>query len=645
MNNEKPKTTEKSTTAEASVQPKDATSRHRTKSKMVQNVLLIWLDSNIDESSADCHNTTKQLRRAVHTINVYTDDQKCIEFLKTIGNEKACMIISGSLGRHVVPQVHDMCQVDSIFIFCSNQKFHEQWAREWPKIKGVFIEIEPICEALKKAAQQCEQNSMAISIMVTSGDVSQQKLNQLEPSFMYTQILKEILLSIKFEQQHINEFVQYCRDALVDNECELKNVKKFTRQYHNQTPIWWYTYQCFLYTMLNRALRLMDADMIIRMGFFISDLHRHIEQLHQEQFPNHDPGKSFTVYRGLGLCKADFEQLSKTKGELLSFNNFLSTSKQRNVSLRFAECALTNTEMVGVLFVMTIDPTQSNTPFASITGVSYFEDREDEVLFSMHTVFRIGEITPMDGNSRLFQVKLTLTNDNDKDLRILTDRIREETFPNSTGWFRLGLVLLKMGEFCKAQQIYEILLGQTTNEYERGRIYDLLGQVHYKKEDYQEAITFFENSLKILKERFPSNHPNLAISYSNIGLVYDNMGNYSKALAYYEKNLEINKQSLPSNHCSLASSYNNIGAMYHCMGDYPKALSSYEDALAIRQRSLPPNHPDLALSYYNIGLLYEATGNYSKAHSFYQRAVDIGQQSLLPNHPDLRDYRKKLEKM
>ena len=62
-------------------------------------------------------------------------------------------------------------------------------------------------------------------------------------------------------------------------------------------------------------------------------------------------------------------------------------------------------EMMGVLFVMTIDPTQSNTPFASITGVSYFEEKEDEVLFSMHTVFRIGEITPMGGTNRLFQVK------------------------------------------------------------------------------------------------------------------------------------------------------------------------------------------------------------------------------------------------
>ena len=36
-------------------------------------------------------------------------------------------------------------------------------------------------------------------------------------SFMYTQILKEILLTIDFEQEHINEFLTYCREQFVGN--------------------------------------------------------------------------------------------------------------------------------------------------------------------------------------------------------------------------------------------------------------------------------------------------------------------------------------------------------------------------------------------------------------------------------------------
>jgi hypothetical protein len=72
---------------------------------------------------------------------------------------------------------------------------------------------------------------------------------------------------------------------------------------------------------------------------------------------------------------------------------------------------------------MTVDPSQSATPFASITELSDFKDEEDEVLFSIHSVFRIHDIKSMGEDNRLCQVELTLANDNDRDLCALTNRI------------------------------------------------------------------------------------------------------------------------------------------------------------------------------------------------------------------------------
>ena len=266
---------------------KGARARRRADIKMVQNVLLIWLDNNIDDKKEDCRNTVTQLRRVVNDATTFTDGEECIEFIEDINDNKVCMIISGSLGQHIVPRVHNMSQVDSIFIFCGNKKYHEQWAKEWSKIKGVFTEIAPICEALKQASQQCEQNAISISFVPTSGDGANKNLDRLDPMFMYTQIMKEILLIIKFEPQHFKEFIDYCRDIFEGNKEELVNVNKFERKYRDETPIWWYTYECFLYPMLNRALRMSDVDIIIKMGFFIGDLHRHIEELHKEQFGGH----------------------------------------------------------------------------------------------------------------------------------------------------------------------------------------------------------------------------------------------------------------------------------------------------------------------------------------------------------------------
>ena len=49
---------------------------------------------------------------------------------------------------------------------------------------------------------------------------------------------------------------------------------------------------------------------------------------------------------------------------------------------------------------------------------------ENEVLFSMQTIFRIDNIHPMDWSDRIHEVNLTLTNSDDNNLNASTDQIR-----------------------------------------------------------------------------------------------------------------------------------------------------------------------------------------------------------------------------
>ena len=356
--------------------------RGRITVQMVQNVLLIWLDGNVDENNSDCRNTITQLRRSMNTINIFTDSEECLQFLKDMQDEKSCMIISGALGQQIVPRIHDLAQVDTIFIFCGNKKYHEQWAKNWSKIKGVFTEITPICEALKTTAKQCEQDAISMSFMATSGGASQQEAGStgsivyVHPNYqrnspdhqIRTQThpgVYQILSRCLRRQSGRNE--QYSRSS---------NGSTATKHPSGGTPVNVFCTPCSIvpygYWM---------EDIIVQMGFFISDLHRHIVQLHQEQFGGASSNTTFKVYRGQGMLVTEFEKLQQTKGGLLSFNNFLSTSKKREVSMDFAQRGSTNSDMVGILFVMTIDPAQSTTPFASINDVSYFGEEEDEVLF------------------------------------------------------------------------------------------------------------------------------------------------------------------------------------------------------------------------------------------------------------------------
>ena len=105
----------------------------------------------------------------------------------------------------------------------------------------------------------------------------------------------------------------------------------------------------------------------------------------------------------------------------MSFNNFLSTSLDREVSLAFAESNHDNPDLIGVLFEITIEPTISCTSYANVRDTSAYQT-EEEILFSMHSVFRIGQINRIDGNDRPWQVKLALTSDSDPELLTLTSK-------------------------------------------------------------------------------------------------------------------------------------------------------------------------------------------------------------------------------
>ncbi|CAF1158498.1 unnamed protein product [Adineta steineri] len=530
-----------------------------------------------------------------------------------------------------------MPQLDAIYIFADNRSRYQEWTQNWTKIKGVHTNIKYICEALQSAVKQCDQDSIAISFHSVDEMASLENLNQLEPTFMYTQIFKEILLDMKHDEQAIKQFIAYCRNnnRLSPNNINSlspKNTDRFEREYHPQLAIRWYTSPTNICSMLNYALRTLDADTIITMGFFMCHLHQQIQQLYEKKVNSYEK-RSFLVYRGQGLIKTDFEKLQKAKGGLISFNNFLSTSSDREVSLDYAQCASINPDMVGILFIMSIDPCIKSTPFAFINDVSDYNE-EQEILFSMHTVFRVGEIEKMDNENELYQVKLQLTSDDDQQLRVLTDRIREET-GGGNGWEALGNLLLTIGQFNKAEELYNVLLEQTSDENEKALYYHQLGYVKDDQGDYKKAIRYYEQALEIYQKALPSNHRHLATLFNNIGSVYYQMGEYSKALSFYEQALEIDQETLPPNLPNLATSYSRIGSVYDNMGEYLKALSYHEKALEIYQNALPSNHPHLATSYCCIGNVYESMGEYSKALSFHDKAFEIYQKALPSNHPSL----------
>lgn len=378
---------------------------------------LIWLDASIKQKNDSySFEIIAQFRRLSPRVQPFNNHRQCLELIKSIENEKVCLVVSGALGQVMVSQVHDLEQIQAIVIFCADKETHEPWAKQWPKILGVFTDIDSICQMPPPRTESCSSSN-----------------NQLDRSFVYTEILKDILLSIDFND---------------------KTIQSLEEKYHDRTAIDWYTSKDSLRAMLDRALKTMELDPMLKLGFFIKDLHHQIK----EQSDHHLLTEPFTVYYGQNVSANEFEEIRKNLHGFLSFNHFLLTTKNQKT----AQQLLAEKNSIRIMFEMLINPSKVTTPFVLL--------KDEQILFSTHTLFRIDEVKSPDKTQHFFQVKLALTDARDKELSVLGDELRGEIDSQSNGWIRLGCFLIKLAKFEQAQPIVEELLSQNLTTTEKASI-------------------------------------------------------------------------------------------------------------------------------------------------------------------------------
>ena len=98
---------------------------------------LVWLDKSVN-ASKDNRLVQEQIRSSVEHLKTFDQIESCLNFLQHDGKEKRIiLIVSGQYGREIVPQIHQLKQIFCIYVYCSNQEKHKQWASQYSKV--IFI--------------------------------------------------------------------------------------------------------------------------------------------------------------------------------------------------------------------------------------------------------------------------------------------------------------------------------------------------------------------------------------------------------------------------------------------------------------------------------------------------------------------------
>ncbi|CAF0971181.1 unnamed protein product [Didymodactylos carnosus] len=599
-----------------------------------EDITLIWLDQNIDDSndSQDTQTTFKQLNNYVQ---FYTDPLLCIDYIRTIKDELIFLVVSGSLSKQILPHICCLPSVHSIFIFCINRNDYLFLQNDYPKIVDIFIDQESLFKSVRNTLHRVSKQTVAFSLFDQKNQKSIRDLSKDSASFLWYQLLIDILKQMPHTEQAKQEMLDKCSDYYRTNSCFLEKIELFRSTYTCDRAIEWFTEDSFVYRLLNKALRTEDVDLLYLFRYFIIDLCNQLELVNRIiQNATTTREEILTLYRGQQISTQEFQKLNEGVGILISTNGFFSTTRDINVALDFVAGTFDTDELKVILFEIKVDCRLKNVTFGDINKYSKMKC-EQEVLFSLGAVFKIDEVQ-YDTNLQLFKIKMTATDDGSKGAEEYLNYVRRQ-LDNYTPTILFGRLLWnEMGQLMKAEKYFHTLLKTLPNDHEDlSAVYNQLGNVYYRKGEVDLAL---ENSLRAFELRqklLPSDHPHLAGSLNNLGGIYLLKGDLGKAMTCCTQVLVMNEKNYPNDHVCKTNTLATIGLIYKAERQYDAALDFMKKAFQMRKRLLPDSHPLIADGLYKIASVYENKLDYKNSLDYYHQAFEMMEKALPNDHEHL----------
>ena len=101
----------------------------------LESFTCLWLDQSVN-STKDNRDTQRELRQVINHLRTYDNANECEQYIRKITQEKIILIVSGFLGRQIVPRLHDLPQFVACYVFCQDKKANEEWATQYQKVRN-----------------------------------------------------------------------------------------------------------------------------------------------------------------------------------------------------------------------------------------------------------------------------------------------------------------------------------------------------------------------------------------------------------------------------------------------------------------------------------------------------------------------------
>ncbi|CAF1378432.1 unnamed protein product [Rotaria sordida] len=106
-----------------------------------KTVFHVWLDASANSNSSSSKEVQKQLKAKLENSVTFNDINDFKKFIKIHDNQTIVLIVSGSYGRQIVPEVHNLTQLLAIYVYCANIEPNIQWTKNYTKVSLLKLEV------------------------------------------------------------------------------------------------------------------------------------------------------------------------------------------------------------------------------------------------------------------------------------------------------------------------------------------------------------------------------------------------------------------------------------------------------------------------------------------------------------------------
>jgi len=172
-----------------------------------------------------------------------------------------------------------------------------------------------------------------------------------------------------------------------------------------------------------------------------------------------------------------------------------------------------------------------------------------------------------------------------------------------------------------------------------------LGIVQLELGKLEAARVTLQRALAIREGVYGREHPEVAITLGNLGIVQQQLGEFEAARVSQQRALTIKEAVYGPEHPEVAITLTNLGRVQRQLGEFEVARASLQRALAIKEGVYGREHPDVAITLTNLGDVQRQLGELEAARACITRAAGIFERRLGPDHPHTRQARAILESL